>query len=1200
MSFGGNGDFGGFDLGFEVPEARQIQEKLEEVVPANSYLANKVEQEIKDQIEDVQSVLSNKQLKIVGTMAAAMGDASDRQARLNSKVTPIVNQQLSEAQVPGLMVIREKDHVFDALLGDKTELINQVVERIPQWRALLLWTWKNEVKPNYPNLAKKDFAKAGNDIWEAAIQKAKSGGVRNIASEIKKAEALVQARQPECDPGEQWIEADDQYGDGYCTPVSDPEGDQPPIQPEVTGAEGEPGVQGEPFVADIPVPIQTGKYCVGTAAGFTFTDVQPRLEYQWMKTGTGQYEGYFQKLGKVYICQGDVPVSILPKPPPGYKWVNYAGTDNAYVQQNRTTMRIINESTGHIAHVESIELPFPCPQACMDQPVTEPEPIPTIDTPEPVYQETCPPVSTPCVAVNCVTGIEPQPVPLPLDCKPGDADCPEEEEDNKVDPCEDAETYYVFYSTDDQGCYYRCDNANPIRVNDTSIGAFATKAEADQAIVDQCQSKQVPEIYYPGETPRPYAQPTEFPNIQESYFCEIAEWVNKFIEPILLGRLEPNAQQKVRDALSFLGINKSGRVPFMDNAISGVGGIAGAIGSVLNNVLQAIYVGMATGVVRLIEWIGNQRACFSTTWTGNFVMWFVWGLLAQYAGPAFGQLAQQSQYRVQAECPQLMPEMEQAITMSLAGKITEKETMALTRLNNYCFEPIEKLIAARETQYTTNELLMLRMRGQLDEKEFRYEVRRNGMRGADVPDKLWDLHRAIPPISDLVRFMVRDVADDKIAAKYGWDDFFTQKWTGDVKRWSDEQGVNEYIAKAYWRAHWQMPAPSQLFEMMHRLSRLPKGDPAYTDMATIDEAMRVNDWPDYWIDRFKAISYRRLTRVDIRRAYMIGSIGRAEVVEGYQQLGYDNKNANVLADFAESLLINRLEKSRDVKLYKQGVIDKGETKKRLVNDGASPLQADKIIKDADDELTAKVKETCASSEKKRFLEGTIDEATARINLLALPINLERTNQLIELWKCELKSVDKKPTTSRLCKFKEQGLINDAQFTDALKNLGWDAVEIANIIKSCDIDINAKQQRAIDKAARQADALARRNQADQRRKQNAAKAELKAKKAEDAKAQAKSKRTQKAQEAAIKANLRRQSVLIKAADKVADIYSVPLDDALYTVNFAWREMKRLYNFDSNKATEAIKVGVQALPKKDPPEFLPHMQTIAEGFDVIADG
>ena len=333
---------------------------------------------------------------------------------------------------------------------------------------------------------------------------------------------------------------------------------------------------------------------------------------------------------------------------------------------------------------------------------------------------------------------------------------------------------------------------------------------------------------------------------------------------------------------------------------------------------------------------------------------------------------------------------------------------------------------------------------------------------------------------------------------------------------------------------------------------------------------------------------------------MIGSIGRAEVVEGYQQLGYDNKNANVLADFAESLLINRLEKSRDVKLYKQGVIDKGETKKRLVNDGASPLQADKIIKDADDELTAKVKETCAASEKKRFLEGTIDEATARINLLALPINLERTNQLIELWKCELKSVDKKPTTSRLCKFKEQGLINDVQFTDALKNLGWDAVEIANIIKSCDIDINAKQQRAIDQAARRADALARRNQADQRRKQNAAKAELKAKKAEDAKAQAKSKRAQKAQEAAIKANLRRQSVLIKAADKVADIYSVPLDDALYTVNFAWREMKRLYNFDSNKATEAIKVGVQALPKKDPPEFLPHMQTIAEGFDVIADG
>ena len=1200
MSYGGNGDFGGFDLGFTVPEAQQVQERLEEVIPASSELLGKLEQTIADQIEDVQETLTGQQLKLVGTVAAGLGDSIDRQDRLTKKITPAVNQKLSESQVPGLMVLREADHVFDALLGDRTELITQVIEKVPQWRALLLWTWKNQVKPEYPDLTKKDFGKAGNDIWEAAIQKAKAGGVRNIASVIKKAQAVLDTRQAECDPGEQWIEASPELGDGYCTPVSDPDSDRPPIQPEVTGTGGETGDQGEPFVPIAVAPLRTGQYCIGTPDGFTFTDTPPQMRYQWLETPGSRWGGYFSSLQNVFICKGDVPLNLLPVPPPGWSWVIQPNTNNAYVQQNRNKMRIWNPETGQMAQVTSIELDQDCPEECKPEPTSEPEPIPTIEPEPTTYGDDCAPVSTPCIAVNCVTGMAPVPVALPLNCADDDQECLDDAEEAEAEQDQDCEVWNVFYSPDDKGCYYRCDNGNPIRPNDLVIGGYGSKEEADRVIAEECSSRGVDEIFYPGSTPRPYAQPTEFPDIRESYFCSIEEWVNKFIEPIIAGLPMTGPNIDIQGALDIVGINRQGRVPFLDNTLGGGSGIVGGIGTMLNNFIQAIYVGAMTGMVRLAEWMGTTRACFSGAWVMNFILWFIWGLLAQYGGEAFAQLAQQPKYRVQADCPQLMPELEQTIQMYLAGKITEKETMALTRWNNYCFEPIEKLIAARETQYTTSELLMLRMRGQIDEKEFRYEIRRNGMLGADTPDRLWDLHRAIPPISDLTRFMVRDVADDAIAKKYDWDDDFEKKWVGDVKRWSEEQGVNEYIARAYWRAHWQMPAPSQLFEMMHRLSRLPKDNPAYTDEATIDEALQVNDWPKYWRIRFKEISYRRLTRVDIRRAYMIGSIDRAAVVEGYQQLGYDSKNANVLADFAESLLLARLEKSRDVKLYKQGVIDKAECKNRLVTDGATAAQADKIIKEVDDELEAAVHEACADNVKKRYLEGTIAEPAARAELIGLPINVQRTNQLIELWKCELKSVDKKPTTSRLCKFKEQGLINDAQFTDALKNLGWDAAETANIIKSCDLDIGVKQQRAVDKAARQAQAVARRQAADQKKRENAAKADQKAQKAESAKSQAKAARAEKAREAAQKANLRRQSVLVKASDKVSEVYSISLDDALYAVNGAWRAIKREYGFDSNKATEAIKVGVQALPKKDPPAFLPHMQSIAEGFDVLADG
>ena len=209
-------------------------------------------------------------------------------------------------------------------------------------------------------------------------------------------------------------------------------------------------------------------------------------------------------------------------------------------------------------------------------------------------------------------------------------------------------------------------------------------------------------------------------------------------------------------------------------------------------------------------------------------------------------------------------------------------------------------------------------------------------------------------------------------------------------------------------------------------------------------------------------------------------------------------------------------------------------------------------------------------------------------------NVQRTNQLLRLWNCELSARDKKPTTSRLCKFKEQGLINNAQFTTSLQNLGWDPIEIANIIASCDLDIGVKQQRAVDKAARQAQALARREAADQRRRQAEARAAAKEIEGQARKALTEGNKLQKAQEASQKANLKRKTILIKAADKVADIYGLSIEDAISAVTSASQAMRRDYGFNANQATEAVKVGVQGLPKADPPEFMPYMRSIAEGY------
>ena len=1187
MSDGGNGDYGEMDLGFEIPEHKELAEKIEQALPEAGELQDKVSQRIADEIEDTGEFLRDKQLEVIGQIGKLLGDSRDRQERLNGKLLPALNNQLAASQVPALEINREADLLFNQILADRAGNIEFIRQRVPQYRALLFWVWTNKVKQDFKGFTKDNFKEIADRVWAEAIDTAKSGGVRNISAYLKEAETTLEARENRCPEGQQWVPDGPNPEDGYCTPISDPIAEQAeqaadvPQEPVIVGSDDKPVIViGE----DTPVVVPAD-HDSKWAGDIPETDKEEFGPYGDVNAAISFYGPGPQLLpfgpGCLQIPKPPVNRSQLPRLPFPYDW---------WSDSNGLTKLVSTPPNYYlIAYNKNDERPYQI-SVCWDEvAVTTEEELPPVTTElvEETEEDYCPPPWCPTIELNCVTGLAATPVVPPLDCDPADPACAAIHGLPTLPPPKECQEWFVFYSPDDQGCYYRCDNSFPIRPNDALIDSAGTKAEADQMIAIYCKDKGVKEIYYPTITPRPYATPVDFPPLVESYFCKIGEWVKTFIDSIIAPSSDPASYEAGQKFLAMMGINERGKIPALDNIMSDKGGIAGQAGDMIGYLLSTIYKNGVTWLVQIIQSTAVDRRCFSGTWTTNFYLYTFWGILEQWISGSFTQLKQQSMYRTQAECPQLMPELEPAIEMFLSGKIDNKELQALTRLNNYCFDPIEKLVEARETRYTTQELLALRMRGQIDEKQWDYEIRRNGYLERDAGTRLWDLHRAIPPMSDLVRMMVRDVADDKIVKKYGWEKQFGDKWTGDVKRWSKEQGINEYIARAYWYAHWQMPAPSQLFEMMHRLSRLDPADPAYTDMATIDEAMRVNDWPDYWITRFKAISFRRLTRVDVRRAYMIGSIDRAAVVESYQQLGYTNANANVLADFAETLLINRLEKSKDVRLYKSGVIDKPEALRRLISDGASHAQATDIVDQVDDELTAEVAEKCAAATKKQFLDGSLTLLQTEAALLGFGIALPRVNHFIAAWTCELVAQDKKPTTAQLCKFKEQGLIADPAFITALEQLGWDPLEVQNIIKSCDIKIADKQARAVAKAAREQ--LAR-----QKQQVAAIQKVEKQSQAEQEKQRRQQERARKARESSTRANLKRQSVLVKASDKVAELYGIDLEEALYLVNETWRAIKREFGYDSNKATEIIKVGVASLDKKELIPFPAHITIVAQGY------
>jgi hypothetical protein len=244
-------------------------------------------------------------------------------------------------------------------------------------------------------------------------------------------------------------------------------------------------------------------------------------------------------------------------------------------------------------------------------------------------------------------------------------------------------------------------------------------------------------------------------------------------------------------------------------------------------------------------------------------------------------------------------------------------------------------------------------------------------------DDLFKLTKQIPPITDLLRFMVRDAADDQgagsVVQRFQLDSQFDSKFQGKLREWAAMQGIEEEYARYAWRAHWSIPAPGQLFTMLHRLQNRPVGDNARVSIDDIKAALIQQDIPPYWIDKFIAISYRPLTRVDVRRAYDIGALALADVTTSYLDLGYDPINAGRLTTFTEKLRNSKIGGTAPIKHWKAGAIDRTTAETKLIADNY-PAH---IVADA---LAVAEKQQAGSLWVKRYAKGYITRGDAAAGL----------------------------------------------------------------------------------------------------------------------------------------------------------------------------------------------------------------------------
>jgi len=485
--------------------------------------------------------------------------------------------------------------------------------------------------------------------------------------------------------------------------------------------------------------------------------------------------------------------------------------------------------------------------------------------------------------------------------------------------------FTAYYSSSKENCYTLSSGETKTSPDDIVIGTGSTRDAALAEGAEYCGPK-------PPEPPtqEPITFGTSFERCSSTSYVAMSEGQSEF-STITLDNL---ADVILPD------------MPYEQRVLRSGGGLVGRTVANFEIATNNIFRNFVNNLGTLSKKMLANAPCNTLIFNGAVIGRMVLSWLKILIGPAATEIDIPLRYTQNRECPNLFPTTTEATEAYLAGNLNDATFESWININGNCTEPWGHIVDARRARISPGDLAMALRRDFIDQDEYASEVRGQGFIRPDQAETIFKLTEALPGVQDIMRFMVRDVADEGIPFWEESDKIFKLKYDHQLKKFGEGQGIPEEFAKFAWRAHWVLPSPDQLAEMLHRNSRLPKGDPAYVDEEIVRSTLQQQDIHPYWIDRFLSVSYRPLTRIDLRRAFDIGAIDRERVLEGYQQIGYDEENAETLTKFAEDLKFRGLPGELPVRLWKSEVIDRQEAKKRLLADGFPAELVDQTLEDA--------------------------------------------------------------------------------------------------------------------------------------------------------------------------------------------------------------------------------------------------------------
>ncbi len=392
-----------------------------------------------------------------------------------------------------------------------------------------------------------------------------------------------------------------------------------------------------------------------------------------------------------------------------------------------------------------------------------------------------------------------------------------------------------------------------------------------------------------------------------------------------------------------------------------------------------------------------------------------------------------------ARAQQSIPPIQTVIEGWRRGLLTEEQATELTLRSGFPPELTEFLQRIDKQLLRLDEVQALNLRGVIEDGDADNRLIQLGFASDDIP-LLKNLFFIRPPVQDVIRMAVREVFTPEIAERFGQFEDFPEEFVAAAH----EVGLRESDALNYWAAHWDLPSIGQGFEMLHR--RVIESD-------ELDILLRARDVMPFWRDKLTAISFRPLTRVDVRRMHLEGVITEAEVFDAYLDFGYAPANARRMTDFTVAWNARREEsqekenkdntKSEITKLYRLRRIGSEDAISMLVDIGIKPEASAITIALVDFQREDNLIEQRIKTVQRQFTGAQITEEEALTLLDGLNLSNEESQTRVALWREQRKEEHAPiPTKGDFMDALDKGVIlKDFFIVSMADRLGYSPIDI---------------------------------------------------------------------------------------------------------------------------------------------------------------